>query len=468
METKSKTILGICIAVVVVAVVAVVLVLTLNKTEPVKQVTFTSENAEASISQAFLNGESVDGKMESMVFSTDSSKNTATTEKLNTWSDIDLTFNENLDDITLAFNIFNQNTDKELKVKLTYENASESADYTFSISAGIDATSPSAVTSGDTVTLNPNSAGNGKMVTITIIFSAKDGVESVTVDNFELKIELQSEASESINTGGNGNEGTDPLYVVIDNNSNNVVDAGDSIEFGYYPSTIKASNVTISGSADANGYYTGSDGEKYAMVVSENQWPLEFSDGTIQTQGETYYFKVEPIVWTILDVDTNGVAYLFSTYSIDVQQGSSVFTFAESGLSEWLNGEFYNTAFTSAQQDIIQDTTIDEFVDPVKVTLIGSDIANANYGFNTNISSFTEAHDSQRTKTATDYTIVQFRNTINEGSYFIRTINATAGSNTVTSVESRNGTFLLASYGSVMGIAPVVNIQLDSTTISTE
>ena len=120
METKSKTILGICIAVVVVAVVAVVLVLTLNKTEPVKQVTFTSENAEASISQAFLNGESVDGKMESMVFSTDSSKNTATTEKLNTWSDIDLTFNENLDDITLAFNIFNQNTDKELKVKLTY------------------------------------------------------------------------------------------------------------------------------------------------------------------------------------------------------------------------------------------------------------------------------------------------------------------------------------------------------------
>lgn len=44
--------------------------------------------------------------MKAMVFSADTTKNTATTENLNTWSDIDLSFNENLDDITLAFDIF--------------------------------------------------------------------------------------------------------------------------------------------------------------------------------------------------------------------------------------------------------------------------------------------------------------------------------------------------------------------------
>lgn len=53
-----------------------------------------------------LNGENVENKMKAMVFSADTTKNTATTENLNTWSDIDLSFNENLDDITLAFDIF--------------------------------------------------------------------------------------------------------------------------------------------------------------------------------------------------------------------------------------------------------------------------------------------------------------------------------------------------------------------------
>lgn len=471
MEAKSKKILGILIAVIVVVVIAVALVLILKPSQNTTKVTFSSENAEASISQATVNGNTIEGKMQAMVFSTDNSKNTATTEKLNSWSDIDLTFNENMEDIVLNFYIFNQNTDKELNVKLSYTKASESADYTFTVSAMKDIESTATeITSGSTITLNPNSAGNGKLVYIIVTFSAKDGVESATVDNFELTIELQSEASD---TNTNGSESTKPLYVVIDNNSNNIVDAGDSIEFGYYPTTIKASDVTISGNPDANGYYTGSDGEKYAMVVSVNQWTATFSDGTTQTMGETYYFKVEPIVWDILSVDENGVAYLFCKNSIDVYTSEQVtYVFAESGLSEWLNNNFYNKAFTSAQQGIIQDTTIDEFTDPVKVTLIGSDIANAEYGFQTTVSTYTDGHDTKRVKVATDYVIALFKDalSLNTGSYFIRTIDATSGPKTVTLVQGNKGNFLLTAYGSAYGIgygiAPVVNIQLESITIS--
>ena len=39
------------------------------------------------------------------------------------------------------------------------------------------------------------------------------------------------------------------------------------INFGMYPQTIKDNNVTISGTPDENGYYTGSDGEKYEMIA---------------------------------------------------------------------------------------------------------------------------------------------------------------------------------------------------------
>ena len=465
MEAKSKKILCIFIAVIVVVVIAVALVLILKPSQNTTKVTFSSENAEASISQATINGAPVEGKMEAMVFSADNSKNTATTEKLNSWSDIDLTFNENMDNIVLNFYIFNQNTDKELNVKLSYTQPGESAGYTYTVSAMKDIESTATeITSGSTITLNPNSAGNGKLVYIFVTFIANDGVESATIDNFELTIELQSEASEpSVDEG----DTTKPLYTVIDNNANNIVDAGDSIEFGYYPSTIKASDVTISGNTDANGYYTGSDGEKYAAAVSGSGM-YDFSDGTEQVKGETYYFKVEPIVWDILSVD-DGVAYLFSKYTLDYYiSDNHPLVFEESGLSEWLNDDFYNKAFISAQQDIIQDTMIEEFNDPVKVTLMGEDIASAEYGFQTTIGIF-DSNDPKRKKESTDYIRALFTYTSDPASYYIRTLdsNTQTGPRTVTSVNAVTGTFQSSFYGyGEFGIAPVVYIQLENTTIS--
>lgn len=157
---------------------------------------------------------------------------------------------------------------------------------------------------------------------------------------------------------------------------------GDYILFGYYPQTIKASNVTIdTNSTDSRGYYLGSDGEYYA-ALSANPFGSNntFSDGTTITRGTTYYFKVEPLLWRILTEDYNGqgTALVVSDKIIDAMAYQSNYTssngyyyvtgyegeiyannYEYSEVRAFLTGEFYNTAFTEAQKSIIQLTTVD-------------------------------------------------------------------------------------------------------------
>ena len=170
---------------------------------------------------------------------------------------------------------------------------------------------------------------------------------------------------------------------------------GDYILFGYYPQTIKASNVTIDTSTtDNRGYYQGSDGEYYAAVSANPSSDATFSDGTTITEGTTYYFKVEPLKWRILTEDYNGqgnalvvsdkiinaMAYredYTSSYATDklgeiiydrtAKPGKGVNSlyqvyannYKHSEVREWLIGEFYNNAFTTDEQLIIQLTTVD-------------------------------------------------------------------------------------------------------------
>lgn len=44
---------------------------------------------------------------------------------------------------------------------------------------------------------------------------------------------------------------------------------GNYVLFGSYPKTIKASSVTVSATADSDGYYTGSDGAKYVKKIRQ-------------------------------------------------------------------------------------------------------------------------------------------------------------------------------------------------------
>ncbi|MDE6293509.1 MAG: hypothetical protein K2L88_02670, partial [Clostridiales bacterium] len=96
---------------------------------------------------------------------------------------------------------------------------------------------------------------------------------------------------------------------------------GKYVYDGEYPQTLKAENVTVGDTADGNGYYTGSDGARYAKVtaatISMGTWdPYKFSNDENITNGNTYYFKVEPIKWRVLE-NKDGVAFLLCDTILD-------------------------------------------------------------------------------------------------------------------------------------------------------
>ena len=161
-------------------------------------------------------------------------------------------------------------------------------------------------------------------------------------------------------------------YVRV-NENNELDEDGGYILFGQYPQTIKASNVNIiSNTPDADGYYLGSDGERYAKVVADPyNSGYTFSNNSSVTSGNTYYFKVEPIRWRILS-ESNGKAFIFCdsmlvnhyyhhTSSSTTIDGQTVYAnnYANSDIRAWLNDEFYNTAFGDLQQALIQTTEVD-------------------------------------------------------------------------------------------------------------
>ena len=137
---------------------------------------------------------------------------------------------------------------------------------------------------------------------------------------------------------------------------------GNYIYFGEYPQTIKASNVTVTQTTDSRGYYLGSDGQYYAKVVADPYSnKIAFSNTDSVVEGVTYYFKVQPIRWRILTADNSGKTLLMCDSIIANMEIDSKGTnsYAKSDIRAWLNNQFYSTAFTSLQKQMIQTTLVD-------------------------------------------------------------------------------------------------------------
>ncbi len=171
------------------------------------------------------------------------------------------------------------------------------------------------------------------------------------------------------------------------------------VEFGEWPQTIKAANVTVNETETkvmgANTYYKGSDGAWYAKCL-ENAYNREYvySDGTefaLPGENPYKYFKVEPIKWRVLTTDYNGtgkalllaenalmanVLYLPDNVSIRTISGNDVYfnNYKYSTIRAYLNGSyeaddtqtrtyagkgFLQTAFTNELQALIATTTVD-------------------------------------------------------------------------------------------------------------
>ena len=175
---------------------------------------------------------------------------------------------------------------------------------------------------------------------------------------------------------------------------------GQYIYFGEYPQTLKASNVTVSTTPDADGYFLGSDGERYYEYTididfdaiseitnstwDETEWSsmdqLDASTGEEMVNGGTYYFKMEKIRWRILSevdgtfiivAETNLQAVAFQT---DYEEYDDWYTTANgapeetyaniykySELRRFLNDDFISMAFTSEQESLIKPYDVMSF-----------------------------------------------------------------------------------------------------------
>ena len=230
----------------------------------------------------------------------------------------------------------------------------------------------------------------------------------------------------------------------------------DVIEFGYYPQTRVTDALTISAlsklkkSWKSYGYYSGTGntsngnmtsknymrytdviykGGKYRGVVFDSYRPYYTgftSDKSKQADygyatNTVYWFKYEPIKWRVIDPDEGLVlsdvvldSQPFNNYLHSSGWALTPFTmkcwgnsaqnyyannYERSSLRQWLNSEFYGTAFSATQRNLIQyseienhayssryspfdsDTTTD------KIFLLSYDDAmNPNYGFSSSSS----------------------------------------------------------------------------------
>ena len=220
-------------------------------------------------------------------------------------------------------------------------------------------------------------------------------------------------------------------YVRV-NENNELDEDGGYILFGQYPQTIKAANVSIiSTTPDTDGYYLGSDGERYAKVVADpyNSSRYKFSDNSSVTSGNIYYFKVEPIRWRILS-ESDGNAFILCD-SIIANKAYDNFNnnYAKSDIRAWLNDEFYKTAFGALQQALIQTTEVDNSAKSTGYSsnphacentfdkvfpLSYSEVTNSAYGF----ASSSSTDDTARRMLTSDYSRATGAYMSTESSYY--------------------------------------------------
>ena len=196
-------------------------------------------------------------------------------------------------------------------------------------------------------------------------------------------------------------------------NLSNVGTKGATVQFGAYPQSKVTDSATISAlNSRASGwvsyeYYTGSTGSgspadgkmtasdymqycdvkyggnKYRGVkfshyrpssTGETSSSVSYQDDNGYTTGTTYWFKYEPLKWKVLDPSTGLVmcatiidSQPYNNYILESgtdPRGESAYwgdagkthyasDYAESSLRQWLNQDFYATAFTRSQQNKI-------------------------------------------------------------------------------------------------------------------
>lgn len=145
-----------------------------------------------------------------------------------------------------------------------------------------------------------------------------------------------------------------------------------TITYGLYPQTNVNNPSLISAlngltNPESNGWYLYGN-EYYAKVnATPYSSSYKFDNGTTIVRGTTYWFKCEPITWNVLS-NSNGKYYILSSVLLDAHRYNKYYSGTEDGhyannykyseIRNWLNADFYNSAF-ALNNSYIQTTNVD-------------------------------------------------------------------------------------------------------------
>lgn len=168
---------------------------------------------------------------------------------------------------------------------------------------------------------------------------------------------------------------------------NHTDDTWTYVEFGEWPQTkanvegISLQQVVGGRGYFKDNYYTDDKGNYYVKVTAN---PYEdgyiYSDKSDVTEGSEVYFKVEPIIWRVLNSkdgkynkSENPLLLAENILTGGIQWDDSKNNYMESNIRKWLNGNssgtfesdyngdagFLQTAFTPGAQGVITSTSVD-------------------------------------------------------------------------------------------------------------
>lgn len=252
------------------------------------------------------------------------------------------------------------------------------------------------------------------------------------------------------------------------NNAQGYVIDGNYAYFGKYPQSVKEESVLINNTVNANGYYEGSDGEEYVKIVANpNKKDYQFSTSETVNGGSEYYFKLEPIRWRIILDDSEGLTLMCDSIIDTKRYDDNSNNYKNSEIRNWLNNQFYNSAFNDIQRNIILGTNVD------------NSVASTGYPTNSNVCantfdkiymlSYLEANKlSNRKVLASDYSIatgVAINTDIasyGNGAWWLRSPHSSTTDPAVRYIGDDGVIKGGRNYGNMhMGIVPVLRIKIE-------
>lgn len=252
---------------------------------------------------------------------------------------------------------------------------------------------------------------------------------------------------------------------------------GQYVTYGMFPQTL-VKDKSLIGALDAldhaeeNGFYFY-NGDYYASAGAVNDYSMtnrKIQDGTeIQDMdGSKYWCRCEPIRWRVLSHDGNDYS-LLSEKTIYGCRLSELGTpkWKDSELRKWLNGSFYNSAFSYNNANIkmteVDNSAPTTSVDPNpnvgentndRVFLLSyQDYNNASYGF---------VDDASRVADVSDYAIVKGVSRYGGGTYPNAWTRSPSSRDIMVDVYNQTtGAFDTLQYWWLGGVRPAMNVSFE-------